>query len=1016
MKKIRIVSLLLSAALVFTSLPIMATGVAAEESAEPAAMEKLDSIEIPTNSADDWNGAEYVNDDYVAFCLRGSSGFTPWILYDPTDSNSLCDDNVTYKVYYTLRKNDDRMNSDPSPDVSAASYDNNKKLEMLVIGLNSSGGLNYSLKAMSKAHLLTNEWTTYTGTFKIPKGSADKYGLYIMPQGSANYFVEWDIKGIKVVESANESNVIFSFGADSDPANPNWTILPAAKTYAVKRNDLMKNSWLSIDLAGTGASYDVEDTKLLPGVYQLTGTFNTNADEVSLCAKVGNEIMNVGATAGTIATVDATAKEHTFTLTLTEEALLSDISFVWSKDSSSAATEIVVKNVKFKCVDLVSESLNSSIKRGTLVAGGETAAFWTTDTGSVTVDNSRNYVQCHVRGGGLGFAPITIYDPDNADATVCELDVNYRFTIQIRQNENCQLKNKQLHVSVSEKGYGSDNTVNYGKNLTVQDEFTELTGTFILPSTGDKAVTTKRIFKMFPNCKETEYVDWDLRGIKIERVDDGTLVLARGVYDEKLSPSEWDFPPHMKNDKQTHFTSFTELMLTPSASGSAFAYDATNKDITLVPGKYVVTSIVNATEGTQNVKLSAKAENGEMGEGDTYTIGTEKTTVQMEFEVTENTLLSEIAIELEGAGAVYFTEFRIMKKGIEFNLPNVGIIMALLVKRGGPNRHFKRTNFFERYIEDMGTEAWTYPEGRTFTVETVDGGKAVLSMSALQKNMDTFKYSFNYELKPGKYELSGAIRTTNAKDTSTNRFKIGNTEVGKVSFTHEWTHFTFTFNVTDFTPFSFSVFGGTWEGFKLPYQLTNLSLVDLNETEENRHVLPWHEPVVNPDEPDEPIVPDEPIEVEESDAEVVIKTVEGSLAPNVYLDVNTDKWDIKAEKYGQQLSVKSKDGNPYLAMRKVALRTDENSGFTYSTGITLEPGTYAIECDARTAFKGEIAMARVFVNGAIVKSEWINNEWTALDGIFVVTEPTELVIYFAGGADVNYIKDFDVANINIVKK
>lgn len=1016
MKKIRIVSLLLSAALVFTSLPIMATGVAAEESAEPAAMEKLDSIEIPTNSANGWSGAEFVSDDYRAIALRGSAGCTPIVIYDPADTNSLCDDNVSYKVYYTFRKNDARITNDPI----VSSYDNARKLEFLVIGLNSNGGVNYGLKAYASGGIaLTNEWLTKSGTFKIPANSTSKYGLYFMPQGNDSGFVEWDIQGIKVVEAANENNVVFTFGAFSDPAAPNWELLPAASTWAVKRNDLMKNSWLSIDLAGTGASYDVEDTKLLPGVYQLTGTFNTNADEVSLCAKVGNEIMNVGATAGTIATVDATAKEHTFTLTLTEEALLSDISFVWSKDSSSAATEIVVKNVKFKCVDLVSESLNSSIKRGTLVAGGETAAFWTTDTGSVTVDNSRNYVQCHVRGGGLGFKQIVIYDPNDADASVCELDVNYRFTIQIRQNENCENKDKKMHVSVSEKGYGDPSTtmtVNYGKDHVIPDNFTEITGTFTLPSTGSRAVTAKRIFKMFPQGSDKVYVDWDIRGIKIERVDNGKVVLARGVYDEKLSPSEWNFPPQMKNDKQTHFTSFTELMLTPSASGSAFAYDATNKDITLVPGKYVVTSIVNATEGTQNVKLSAKAENGEMGEGDTYTIGTEKTTVQMEFEVTENTLLSEIAIELEGAGAVYFTEFRIMKKGIEFNLPNVGIIMALLVKRGGPNRHFKRTNFFERYIEDMGTEAWTYPEGRTFTVETVDGGKAVLSMSALQKNMDTFKYSFNYELKPGKYELSGAIRTTNAKDTSTNRFKIGNTEVGKVSFTHEWTHFTFTFNVTDFTPFSFSVFGGTWEGFKLPYQLTNLSLVDLNETEENRHVLPWHEPVVNPDEPDEPIVPDEPIEVEESDAEVVIKAVEGSLAPNVYLDVNTDKWDIKAEKYGQQLSVKSKDGNLYLAMRNVAHFTDNRSGFTYSTGITLEPGTYAIECDARTAFKGEIAMARVFVNGAIVKSEWINNEWTALDGIFVVTEPTELVIYFAGGADVNYIKDFDVANINIVKK
>lgn len=1016
MKKIRILSMLLSVALVLTGLPIMETSVAADSAAEPAAMEKLDNIVLATDSASGWTGAEYVNDDYIALAVRGSAGLTPLLIYDPTNlEGSPCKAGVQYKIYYTLRKNDARAQENEL----RLTFDQSRKIELIILGLNASGGVNYgSTRPYSKALTLTNDWTTASGTFKIESGRADKVGIYFMISGKDSAFIEWDYKGIKIVEAADESKVVFASGCYSDPANPNWEILPAASTWSVKRNVLMKNSWLSFDLAGTGASYDIEDTKLLPGVYQLTGKFSTDADEASLSVKAGDAVMNAGATEETALTVDSTEGEKTFTLTLSEETDISDISFAWAKDNSSAATEIKVKDVKFKCIDLVSESANSSIKRGTLVANGESVAFWTSDSGAISVDMSRNYVHCHVRGGGLGFAPITIYDPDNADASVCELDVNYRFTIQIRQNENCQIKEKKLHVSVSQKGYGSDNTVNYGKDHVVPDNFAEITGTFTLPSTGTKAVTTKRIFKMFPQCKDSEYVDWDLRGIKIERVDDGTLVLARGVYDEKLSPSEWNFPPHMKNDKQTHFTSFTELVLTPSASGSKFTYDATNKDITLAPGKYVVTSIVNAVSGTHDVKLSAKAENGEMGTGDVFTVGTEKTTVKMELEVTESTLLSGVGIEVDAGDGIYFTEFRIMKKGAEFNLPNVGIIMALLIKNAGPSRYFKGTNFLENIVADVGGEYWTYPEGRTLAVDTVDEGRQVLSISNLQNNRDTFTYKFDYELQPGEYQLSGAIRTTKKNDTQANRFKVGKNDVGTVSFTNAWTQFTFTFKVTDFAPFSFSVFGGTWSGYTKPYQIANLKLVNLGETAENKVVLPWHEveEPVDPDTPDTPVVPEGPVEFEQSDAEVVLKAVEGSLAPNVYLDVNTDKWDIKAEKYGQQLSVKSKDGNPYLAMRKVALRTDENSGFTYSTGITLEPGTYAIECDARTAFKGEIAMARVFVNGAIVKSEWINNEWTALDGIFVVTEPTELVIYFAGGADVNYIKDFDVANINIVKK
>ncbi len=1009
MKKTRILSMLLAVVLALSSLPVMTVSVAADEL---AAMERGDSIALPTGSATNWTGTTYVNDDYIAVALRGSAGFTPLAIYDPADANSPCDDNVNYKVYYTFRKNDYRVANESL----GLSYNNNAlKLEFLVVGLNSSGGADLGKKVKTQTSVLGDEWTTISTTFKIPANADGKYGLYIMAQGSSSNFVEWDIKGIKVVEAANENNVVFTFGSFSDPENPNWTLLPAASTYAVKRNDLMKKSWLSADLAGTGASYDVEDTKLLPGVYQLIANVNTDADEIDLGVKLGDTVMTAGATAETTAAVGDTATEYVYTVTIDEETTLSKINFEWTKASESTATELIINSAKFKCVELTTATNNSSIKGGTLVAAGDSIAFWSSDTGAVEVDDSRNYVQCHVRGGGYGLAPITIYDPDTPDDNACELDVTYKFTIKIRQNENCQYKTKKMAVSVSQNGSGTTTSplVNFGKSYLIDDEWMEITGTFTLPSTGDKAVTTKRIFKMFPECKFEEWVDWDLRGIKIERVSDGEVVAARGEYDEKLTPAEWSFPPYANSGKQESYTDFSELMLTPDATnGSTFTYDATSKNITLAPGQYTVSASVYAADGTQTVKLTAKAANGESDTGTAYGVGANLTTVKITLEITETTKLSEVGLIVDGGSDIYLNEIKITEKGPEFVAPNVGIMMAMLLKKAGPYKNFTRTNLLEKAVEHVGSEMWTYPETDTLTTGQ-EGEQTFISIKNIAKNYDNFTYKPGFELLPGTYELTGAVRTANKGQTTSLRAFVGGTKVGRLSATNAWSRFTITFEVEDIVDFKFAISGESWAECNKDFDLASLVLVRLDETPDEPYVLPWSEVPVDPDEEDSTeTVPTE----HESDAEVVLSAVEGSLIPDVYNDVGGDKWDLGLAKYEQTLSVKSKDGNLYLAMRNIAKRNDEGTGFTYNTGITLEPGTYVLECDARTAFTTEKAMVRTFVNGAPVNLKWVNDQWTSIDGEFEIIEATELVIVFRGGADASYMKDFDVTNIKVIKK
>ena len=141
---------------------------------------------------------------------------------------------------------------------------------------------------------------------------------------------------------------------------------------------------------------------------------------------------------------------------------------------------------------------------------------------------------------------------------------------------------------------------------------------------------------------------------------------------------------------------------------------------------------------------------------------------------------------------------------------------------------------------------------------------------------------------------------------------------------------------------------------------------------------------------------------------VVLKSVEGSLAPDIFNDVGTNKWNLS----NHNLTVKSQGGNLYLAMRNIPVNYQR---FTYKSGVTLEPGTYYISCDIRTAVKGETSMIRLWVNDTRVKSEQINNDWTTFASEFTVSAEGELVIAFSGEADMNFTQDYDVANIMVTK-
>ena len=976
MKKTRFLSMLLAVVLAISSLPVMTVSVVA---AELESMETRESITIPTDSDNGWTGVSYVKDKYATFSLQKTMGFSKITLYTKASGDTdICQPGQTYTVSVDVR-------------VAAGTTPSSRPSISVAVANATSGWEIYK-------KLESNDWYPLSKSLKIPASPTNDITMSIYHLGSDDR-VKFDFRNITITDS--NGNIVLNYGEATD----NWSF-PIRKTGDFI--EVTDNSGLSADLtSATTASYDIADVKLLPGVYQLSGTFSTDADEASLGVKLGDAAMTVGATADTSATVGATAEEITYTLTVAEETTLSAINFDFAKDGGSAATKLMLGALKLTCVELTTSTTNASIKRGTTVAKGDSIAFWSSDTGAVAVDGSRNYVECSAKGGGNYFLTTVLYDPADPDNSICTPGTKYKITVNAIQSENNPIAADKTKVGIIVGG-----TKNYcDKYPVIPTDWADapLTYDFTIAATEASKVQLK--FMVPPGvCSDKERIYLNFRGIKIVDAVSGEVVLARGEYDETLAPSEWTFINRETDEK--HYTNLSELMLTPDATnGSTFAYDATNKDITLTAGEYVVSAIAYAANGTQTVKVTAKAANGESATGTAYGVGANPTTVKMTLKVTETTKLSEVGLIVDGGSAIYLTEILIAEKAPEFVAPNVGIMMAFLLKKTGPNRNFKKTNFLEKICEDVGTEKWTYPEGRTLKGVVTDD-ISYLSMSNIQKNMDTFAYGYDYTLEPGTYNLTGLIRTTAKGQTSRARIAIGKTNVADISYGTEWTKINVTFDLIDSTDFLFKVYGGPWEGYTQPYELANLVLVDVNETPETEHILPWEEGTVTPEDPEEPEV----VEPEEPEEEVVLKAVEGSLAPDVYNDVGSDKWDLGLEKYAQTLTVKSQGGNLYLAMRNVAAKTDEGSGFTYNTGITLEPGTYTLECDVRTAVKGEVGMVRTFVNGAVLKLDWINNEWTSFDATFVVTETTELVIHFAGGADVNFIKDFDVTGIKVVKQ
>ncbi len=808
----------MAAVLALTSLPLTAVALAAETSA----MSKSDTVSIETKTADDWSGSvTALAESYATFKTRTVHlwNLSVWASHI-LENISLVKDGQ-YRIAVNARKNADstenaivlglRDGSDTTRnagkdwitgEVAAPNY---FKAEYFLSGVPLSGKVT-----------LTDSFADYYIPFTAPTTSS-KAELHLYGYKSATSTIA-DISrfAIEKYDSATGTWTAVNEWVASAAYDAKWGTHPFSDkgvySYVYKE-------WMVASVDSASATYDIEDVKLLPGVYHLTGTFFTDADTASVSVKANDTAMTVGVTEATSEEISDEEVVRSFTLTVSEETELSSLTLTWSKDPSSAASEIRFKDIELCCVDLVDAAgANANILRGVTVMRADSVAFWSADdeNASIVVDDSKNYVHCRLQGAGAGFKRITLYSAADPEGSLLKLDTLYKITIKLRQNEANVNTDKAIETVLYVDGTKYKSFYN---TIPAGDGWTVLEHTFSLPTTVNSQVT----LGIFPNCTAQEWVDWDFRGIAVYEAENPKNVpLAYGEYNKAISPLLWTFPIRDGNNMKS-YCNLTEFLLVPAVGGTSFTYNAAAKGIWLDPGTYVVSGTFGATEGDQTIQLIVAAEDGTTAIGETVTVGSSKSPVEVELVLERRTKLSSVTVSVGDGEAVCIGNIMIAVKKEKFTAPNVGIMMALLLKKRG----FVYTNIIADATTEEGLGAWSVPEGATLTIG--DDGKPYLAMANITKSSDAFVYAPGITLEPGTYKLTGKMRTSVKGETTQNRIWFDGTRVGTLKLDNSWLKFEFTITVNEATELELKFNGDAADVFNKSYDIRELALIDLGE-------------------------------------------------------------------------------------------------------------------------------------------------------------------------------------------
>jgi len=142
--------------------------------------------------------------------------------------------------------------------------------------------------------------------------------------------------------------------------------------------------------------------------------------------------------------------------------------------------------------------------------------------------------------------------------------------------------------------------------------------------------------------------------------------------------------------------------------------------------------------------------------------------------------------------------------------------------------------------------------------------------------------------------------------------------------------------------------------------------------------------------------------------DVVEEFVPTNLIAGADTAANLNKWVAG----NQVLEAKTEGKTSYMAASGI---TVNYIGFTYNSGVTLQPGSYRFSCMLRTSVKGETSKLRVFSpvsNTAVIAD--INNTWKLVTVDFTITEAQEYSFKICGYGDAKYIQAYDIAELSLI--
>ncbi len=586
------------------------------------------SYAVVLNDMDKWTNAYEKSEQYVHVNLRGGGyGFAPIQIYDPAAESSPCELGVEYKYYIEVRR-------------SAGCTDTYK----LGVGISPNGYSTGRFHYLN--HTVNDTWTTISSSFTIPTDVTTVEVIKIVQTGADSTFTDWDVRGIKVVEAANEDNVVVTLGCYDTALSPSEWYFPL--TGSDSTQNFVSDEYVCADISEGTAEYDLGGMTLAPGIYRLSGNFAANAGQATIGASLDGINMTAEDDNATSVTVGTDITPVSFTLILEDEADASALVLDLGAASGNA-TALKLSDVELERIATIGEAVN--VIRGSAIGENGNASNWVSADGDIEANIHKWY---NFPSFGSGYYQASFdakYDEElHSDTYATYITMKHNgeegstVKIQFRQGPSGFERYNDITTEWAEYKFNTGGFC----NATTGYIYGNRDGLWFRPIADDK--------------KTTIQADVDISGVKTVK-NGKEIVYAWGVYADDYSA-----PPTTGNPT-ANFVDASSVKLTGADGGSEFTYDMSNGGILLPAGTYLIRADVKSESASQTVTFGATTASGDAASA-SVAVGVDTASVGVKLTVASATVLTGITLAVEGSEPIYVSNMSIAASADSLNIPN----------------------------------------------------------------------------------------------------------------------------------------------------------------------------------------------------------------------------------------------------------------------------------------------------------------------------------------------------------